>query len=86
MPAGLNKRARLVAALGEHRLMPIMKDDVIAYLAVTDWKPDAREALYRRWCAAVKLPVHKSDVVRARQGRKRELNRKLDFGGDAGQG
>jgi hypothetical protein len=73
----LNNRERLVAALGEHRLIPIAKDDVIAYLIAADWKPDAREALYRAWCLEVHVQVHKSDVTRARAGRVRELNRKL---------
>lgn len=72
-----NKRARLVLALGEHRLIPIAKDDVIAYLIAADWKPDAREALYRAWCREVGVQVHNSDVKRARAGRLRELNRKL---------
>lgn len=60
-------------------MIPIAKDDVIAYLAVTDWKPDAREALYRSWCLVVGVSVLRSDVNRVRQGRRRELNRSFDW-------
>lgn len=83
MPAKLSKdalarkRRELVAALGEHRMIPIAKDDVIAYLAACAWDPKAREALYRDWCAAVGLDVNSRDLNRARAGRRRELNRKL---------
>jgi len=65
------------AALGEHRLIPLAKDDVIAYIAVTDWPPRQRELFYRAWCRVVGVDVLRSDVTRARQGRKRELNRRL---------
>lgn len=64
-------------ALGAHRMIPIAKDDVIAYLIVTDWPPADREALYRKWCAAVGTDVLRGDLKRARAGRRRELNRKL---------
>lgn len=83
MPAILSKaqRARkhqeLTRALGEHRMIPIAKDDVIAYLAACAWTPKEREAMYRSWCDAVDLPVNSRDLDRARAGRKRELNRKL---------
>jgi hypothetical protein len=70
---------RVVAALGEHRCIPIAKDDVIAYLAVTDWTADARELLYRDWCAVVDLPVERTDVRRARNGRRRETNRRFEW-------
>jgi hypothetical protein len=72
-----NKRARLVAALGEHRMIPIAKDDVIAYLAAAAWPPNDREAMYRSWCEVVGLAVNSKDLERARAGRRRELNRKL---------
>lgn len=71
------QRTRVVAALGEQRCVPIALDDVIAYLAATDWLPSRREALYRDWCEVVGLPVERSQLARARNGRRRELNRKL---------
>jgi hypothetical protein len=58
-------------------MIPIAKDDVIGYLAVTDWEPARREALYREWCALVGVSVLRSDVTRVRQGRIRETNRSL---------
>jgi len=57
--------------------VPIALDDVIAYLAVTDWSPAHREALYRDWCEVVGLPVERTQLARARAGRRRELNRRL---------
>lgn len=70
-------RAKVTAALGEHRMIPIMKADVIAYCAVTDWTPERREQLYRSWCHFVGCSVLKSDLASVRQARRRELNRQL---------
>jgi hypothetical protein len=82
--AGLSRgkraqHARVLAALGAHRMIPIAKDDVIACLAVTDWKPAARELLYRDWCEVVGVSCDRSDLTRVRQAKRRELNRKLEL-------
>ena len=60
-------------------MIPIAKDDVIAYVAATGWEPKRREDLYREWCAVVGVSVLRSDVERARQGRRRETNHRLPF-------
>lgn len=73
-------RRRVVAALGEHRCAPLLKDDVIGYLVLADWKPAEREELYRAWCDVVGVDVRRSDVSRVRNGRVRETIRSLDFG------
>jgi hypothetical protein len=73
------QQARVVRALGAQRCLPIMKDDVIAYLIAADWKPDARELLYKDWCEVVGVDCTRTDVTRVRAGRRRELNRKLAF-------
>lgn len=70
-------RARVVRALGEHRMIPIAKDDVVAYLASTDWEPIKRELLYRSWAGLVGCPIYRSDLERVRQARRRECNRAL---------
>lgn len=75
--ARVRAMARVVLALGEQRCVPIMKDDVIAYLIVSDWRPDGREALYREWCNVVGVDISRRDIRRVRHGRKRELNREL---------
>lgn len=77
-------RRRVVAALGEHRCLPIMKDDVIAYLIVADWKPVEREELYRSWCEVVGVDVLRSDLRRVRAARAKETIRSLDFGAPDG--
>lgn len=82
MTAGLSRgkrvqHARVVAALGAHRVIPIAKDHVIAYLIATDWKTAAREVLYRDWCEVVGVDCTRTDLQRVRGGRRRELNREL---------
>lgn len=75
-------RAKVERALGPQRCIPIMKDDVIGYLASCDWSPAARGELYREWCEVTGTFCSAPDLKRARQGRRREMNRKLDFSGD----
>jgi hypothetical protein len=84
MSVGLSRgkraqHARVVTALGAHRVIPIAKDDVIAYLIATDWKPAARELLYRDWCEVVGVDCSRTDIARVRGGRRRELNRGFNF-------
>jgi hypothetical protein len=77
MSATKRERDRVEMALGAHRCLPIMKDDVIAYLLASDWKSDARELLYREWCKVVGVDVTRADLRRVQQFRRRELNRSL---------
>lgn len=78
-------RAKVERALGAQRAIPIMKDDVIAYLAATDWPPSRRGELYRDWCEVTGTFCSAPDLKRARAGRRREMNRKLDFSSEDGQ-
>lgn len=76
---GRELRERVVRALGEHRCIPIAKDDVIGYLAACAWSPEQRGELYREWCEVVGVFCSAPDLKRAKAGRRRELNRRLDF-------
>lgn len=73
------QRARVARALGEHRMIPIAVDDVIAYLAAADWEPKARGALFRDWCEVVGVWCSAPLLKRAQAGRRRETNRPLSF-------
>jgi len=79
MPKPNAERARVAVALGEHRMIPIAKDDVIEYLAVTDWPADRRERLYLEWCKHVGVSALRSDIQRVKQARRRESNRAFEW-------
>ena len=69
--------ARVALVLGDDIMNTFSKDIVIARLIATKWPAEDRARWYRMWCDAVGVFCSSVDLKRAKEGRRRELNRPL---------